>query len=324
MPSLQYGPFCSRCARTALVRIASRLCSRSSERLPSRYSSSVVYFKSLPTDARKHWAVCLLVLEKSDCRPKIYIGSGTNKNRGAVLRLQDYDRKGYLPQYVKCALDTATHSCPKDFFAGHLFQLLRRDCTSFLFLAIEATFSIVLWTMMSRPKTYGMPPLRPWSLDIMEYDGCCSHSALAENVTNEAGGLTLEQITATELEEKQRQSDAKKASYQEFKRLDFEGWQAKRREYAARARTPDPVKRAATAKKTKRKMKDIRRNACDICDVTFISSTELNIHNTTRKHIDKATGVNRVSNFPQKKRLTAANVAERKHYCGICDLACAT
>jgi len=71
-----------------------------------------------------------------------------------------------------------------------------------LILAIEATFSIVLWAMISRTKDYGMPPLRPWSLEIMEDAGCCSHFALAEHATKEAEGLTLEQITAKELEMK--------------------------------------------------------------------------------------------------------------------------
>jgi hypothetical protein len=41
---------------------------------------SISYFTSLPTDPKKKqklWAVYLLVLEKPNCRPRVYLGSGT-------------------------------------------------------------------------------------------------------------------------------------------------------------------------------------------------------------------------------------------------------
>ncbi len=41
-------------------------------------------------------------------------------------------------------------------------------------------------------------------------------------------------------------------------------------------------------------MKNTWKYACDICDVTFIDSTDLNMYNAIRKHIDKDTGVNSV------------------------------
>jgi hypothetical protein len=100
-------------------------------------------------------------------------------------------------------------------------------------LAIEAAFSIVLWAMKSRTKDYGMPPLCPWACEDMQYDGCCSHSSIAEHITGEDDGLTLEQIAAEAVEMEQRRSKQKKAAYHEFKALDFQAWQATRRQYAA-------------------------------------------------------------------------------------------
>jgi hypothetical protein len=66
---------------------------------------SVAYFKSLPTDIIKRWDVYLLILEKLGCRPKIYIGSGTDGDRGVANRFYHYDTKKHLPVYVKRALD---------------------------------------------------------------------------------------------------------------------------------------------------------------------------------------------------------------------------
>lgn len=66
----------------------------------------------------------------------------------------------------------------------------------------------------------------------MQYDGCCSHS-IAEHITGEDDGLTLEQIAAEAVEMEQRRSKQKKAAYHEFKALDFQAWQAMRRQYAA-------------------------------------------------------------------------------------------
>lgn len=71
-------------------------------------------------------------------------------------------------------------------------------------------------------------------------------------------------------------------------------------------------------------MKDTQKYFCDICDVTFTNSSDLNIHKTTKKHIDKATGVNRVVKVPQFKTWASTNVTARKHYCRICDHAFTT
>jgi hypothetical protein len=66
----------------------------------------------------------------------------------------------------------------------------------------------------------------------MEYDGCCSSSALAEAVTGEEEGLTLEQMAAKQVEmDKRREAQlaAKSAAYYEFKANDFEAYKALQR-----------------------------------------------------------------------------------------------
>jgi len=73
--------------------------------LKSTMPPTVQYFKTLPVETYRRWAIYLLVLEKSDHRPKIYIGSGTETSQGIRGRLRDYDRNNTLPKYVKRALD---------------------------------------------------------------------------------------------------------------------------------------------------------------------------------------------------------------------------
>jgi hypothetical protein len=283
---------------------------------------SVPYFKSLPADIKKHWAIYLLVLEKPGCRHKIYIGSGTDRDRGGAKRFWQYDTKRSLPRYVERALNDGYTIVHKGLLCWSPNPTTaKRVAVRALFLAIEATISIVLWAMVSRTKDYGMPHLCPWSLETMEYDGCCSHTALAEHIAGEADGLSLEQIAAKEVEKEQRRIEQRSATYYDFKRLDFKGWQATRRRYAQNI---DPVKRAAIAKKHKANMKTTRKYACDICDVVFTNSNDLNVHKTTRKHIDKATGTNRVVKAPKYATWAAANTAARRYYCEICDRAFST
>jgi hypothetical protein len=126
---------------------------------------TIAYFKTLSTVFEKRWGVYLLVLEKQGCRPKIYIGSGTNSVRGLVARMYCYTSGKVLHRFVKLALDDGYQI----FHKGLLFwtpmpTAMMRIPVRVLIVAIEATFSIVLWAMKSRTKDYGMPHLCPWSL----------------------------------------------------------------------------------------------------------------------------------------------------------------
>jgi hypothetical protein len=57
----------------------------------------IQYFKSLPTDTTKRWAIYLLVLEKSSCRLKVYIGSATESRDGVYNRFHHYDLETAMP-----------------------------------------------------------------------------------------------------------------------------------------------------------------------------------------------------------------------------------
>lgn len=118
--------------------------------LQASNAPTVEYLKSLPLHLIENWAVYVLVLEKPDNRPKVYIGSGTAASKGIKTRLSQYDVGHVVPRYVQCALNDGfkiTHKgllcwCPIP-AAGEGFKLRG------LFLIIECVFTLYLWPMIS-------------------------------------------------------------------------------------------------------------------------------------------------------------------------------
>ena len=119
---------------------------------------TIAYFKSLPYRYEKIWAVYLLVLEKADSRPMIYVGSATTASNGFITRANTYKNLSYamLPSGVIRALRdgyTIVHIgllCWAPIPTPAKIYAVRA-----LFLAIEAVFAIVFWALRSRTTTYG-------------------------------------------------------------------------------------------------------------------------------------------------------------------------
>lgn len=57
----------------------------------------------------------------------------------------------------------------------------QRMTTRLLFLAMEAAFSFVFWTMHSRKPTHSMLTACPWPLSAFTYRGLCDHSPTHES-----------------------------------------------------------------------------------------------------------------------------------------------
>jgi transcription elongation factor Elf1 len=141
--------------------------------------------------------------------------------------------------------------------------------------------------MKSQTKAYGMPRLSPWSAEDVEYDGCCNHSALLEGISGEEKGLTLEQIVA-----KKAEMDQKRLVQQPTQRA---GYIASQKYF------------------------------CKICNKAYLSTTALEIHETSQMHIDNAAGVTKVLTEAgaRDKALTEKNKAEKRFHCKVCNLSCA-
>jgi hypothetical protein len=113
----------------------------------------VQYFKTLPAETYKQWAVYLLVLEKFGQRPGVYIGSGTQKLSGVLVRLNQYDTINKLPFRVDEALRngfTITHKallCQMPIPIPSQIPILR-----IVTMALEAMFTFKFSTIVPSYK----------------------------------------------------------------------------------------------------------------------------------------------------------------------------
>jgi hypothetical protein len=175
-----------------------------------------------------------------------------------------------------------------------------------LFIIMETAFAFTLWAMHSRTKSYGMPKLLPRAIEALEYDGCCGHSPLWEEIVDENEGLTPEQIALKEAKAAvRRKQSARRAE----------------RKYHARLRKEDPdAYTLSTRAKNKTRQDNCKAQArfrCEPCDANFQSAGALNIHHTRAEHIATVTGV-------PKGQVVAAIKAAKTHYCHTCNKAYAT
>jgi len=268
--------------------------------LQSKSPPTIAYFKSLPLHLVKLWAVYLLVLEKANHRPKIYIGCGTECRSGVSTRMSQYGREVNLPKYVRRALDDGYVISHKGLLCwAPLPTASKKIPLRALFLIVEAVFTLYFWAMVSRKKDYTMPPLCPWSLDSLEYDGCCGHFSLSEKIDGQVAYLTPEQIDAVDSDRKLQNSrrDAKKRG---------------------------PVKTSISSKKRRENALAQKKFSCDLCNVFFGAKNQLRNHKLTQKHIDNVDGVIRTVKNPRSKARMAENFAAGKYHCSTCNYTAST
>ena len=129
-------------------------------------------FKSFLTENLLCWAIYILILEKPGCTPRLYVGSGTDVNRGVKNRFAEYDTLRNLPSHVEKAIDEGyeiAHKillCWTPFPPASMVPKLR-----LLFVALEATFSYMLWAMKTLSKDYGVAHMCLWDRTHLEYHG---------------------------------------------------------------------------------------------------------------------------------------------------------
>ncbi|KAK5738549.1 carbamoyl-phosphate synthase (glutamine-hydrolyzing) cpa2 [Elasticomyces elasticus] len=226
------------------------------EAVQSATPPSVHWFKSLPTNHSKRWAVYALVLEKRGSVTMIYIGSGTNSNSGVKGRWAE------LPQYVADALRdgyTIAHKgtlawCPIPTAAN--IPRLR-----LLFLAMETAFAALFWAFKSRKVDHHLASCCPWTLSAFTYSGLCSHSPLMESAAGKFD-LSSEQLEAIAAEINAKRS-------------------AKLKQYVKDH--PDEMK--ANHKRSEKKIKSSRKFFCTMCTTSCKSQWELDRHNRSSRHM---------------------------------------
>lgn len=284
---------------------------------------SIAFFKSLPRAALNQvWGVYVLVLEKPGYRPKIYVGSGTDSQRGVLARWSGYDNGTLLPRLVQAAINDGYTIVYKGLLGWTAIPVAsKRFLTRVLILALEATFAFLFWAMSSKGADYCMSHAFFWNFEALDYDGCCSHSPLRDIVIGQADGLTLDEIAqkdaAAEVLRPLLKKAAARRTLRKLKATNYEAWKARQLRSAA---LRDPVKKALSKKTTRETNLASNKYTCHVCGTKFTQQTDLNLHYETQKHIDAAAGVVKEKN-PSVERRHANNIASKKYYCEVCDAA---
>jgi hypothetical protein len=259
---------------------------------------TVQYFKTLPTEISNRWAIYLLVLEKSGCRPRVYIGSGTNTQGGIQARFHQYDILYQLPKYVQIAVDEGyiiAHKgllCWMTMPAPALQPMLR-----LLFLALEATFSYVFWAMKTVTKGYGMAHICLRDREILDYDGLCSHCCLYEGIRGDFD-LSAEQLEASAIQKKETRAEKQTVHNSNYHHKQMETnhdeYLEEMAERVRNHRAQNPEKFRAQERANNARNKDIKKYFCKLCKVACQKKSDLDVHLETRSH------KNRASNFATK------------------------
>ena len=101
--ALSYDGACSHCSLNDSI--SSHFNVTAEQRPVWIAAASAADAKSLPPNRPTlRWGVYAVVLEKPNCRPILYVGSGTNSSFEVAARFQHYDEREHLPQYVAKAL----------------------------------------------------------------------------------------------------------------------------------------------------------------------------------------------------------------------------
>ena len=290
---------------------------------------TTAYFKTLPTNGTKRWAVYLLVLEKAECRPRVYIGSATNARWGVVERWGQYRSGNNLPVLVEEAIEdgyTITHY-------GLLVTMPISTMSNLgplraLFKALEASLTHHLSALVRSSKHY-IALHDPWVNVPLDYDPLCSHSSLAEGVRDGNDDRSPEELAALTAEKEER----RRLNLREYKREWAaarrndpelaEGFLANARERTAAYKARDPVRVNALKVDNYNKHKDERTYICDICNVPCGKKSGLELHKKTKDHLTRAASItpvrSKASTFTLKTHRN--NIAARKFVCPVCDMA---
>lgn len=240
------------------------------------------------------WGVYVMVLRRTGNKPLLYIGSGTSSKTGVRARLGEYDRGVLLPRYLDKALKKGYNivhkalllSCPIPTSAN--IPTFRVALT-----AVEAALACVFGAFHNRNKKYGFGDLCPWSQDLFEWHGLCSHSPLLEQP---AGDLSLDS----------EQLEAMAAMAKERVRQNGVEYQQNRRanptpEYKEGQRLNNQKQRPA--------LKVIHANRvanktfyCNVCKVSCRNKQDLEKHNKTPRHSKKL------------------EMGDNDYHCDVCDL----
>jgi hypothetical protein len=256
---------------------------------------TIQFFKGLPTDTSSRWGIYVMVLEKCSCRSRIYIGSGTNYKGGVRSRLKQYDDGFLLPNFVEKALDEGYKIVHK----GLLCWIpqptaAKQPVNRLLFVALEAAFSYMFWTMKAVTKDYGMGHICLWDRFTLEYDGLCSHCCLNEGIYSDFD-LSTEQLEAQAIEKEQKRLElkAENATNYHCKQMEtnYDEYIGQSKARVAKSRANNPGRDRTHQANRVTKAQATKEFHCELCNITFGTKQRLQNHENTPQTPPKRDGV---------------------------------
>ena len=296
------------------------------EVLQSATPPDVAYFKSLPTKHTKYWAIYLLVLERTHCRPRIYIGSGTSTAHGVFTRLRNYDHGTILPMGVKeskAAGYTITQKgllCWTPIPSASLVPAIR-----VLVCALEATFTFAFWALRAKTEYgYGLAHICLWDRKLLPYDGLCTHTALRELPSGDYN-ISAEELEAQALGSKERLNENVRRCRENAKAKNIAEYNAKMASKAKSWREKNPELSKEVTKRSIAKSVKEQKYFCDVCKHAFTTKAKLKKHLSGPLHAARARQLEYFAKQGADAKGTISKaVRERKNYCSVCDYAFTT
>jgi len=247
------------------------------------------WWKALPVNQPRRWGVYCLVLEKPGHLPLIYIGSGTDAKRGCPARLQIYEQLKHFHMWPRNVLKAHRDG----YKITHIGWLVSAPIPSagiippvrLLFIAMEATFSFLFWTMKSADKDYGMASCCPWfGKGLFTHGGLCSHNALLEMVCGNFNITPAErEAIAAKVKEKNR---IYQADYYKLERLNDPGkLKARNRKAHVRFREFSRHKIQENQRRYVATQIDSKKFYCDVCERACGKQCTLDRHNKSKRHL---------------------------------------
>jgi hypothetical protein len=285
-------------------------------------------FRSLPQDTDGlYWAIYAIVMEKHGCRPCLYIGSGTNADHGARMRVRSYNADASkLPRFVKLRFTEGFH-------IGHIGLLCWTPCPSpglvprvrARFLALETAFTVLFHAAFEAITDAFLRALISWPRQAVEWNPLCSHLPIREAIrgNTDASPEELEIIAALRSArlaeitlERSRRFRAKKT------KEDPEGFLKKcsKSKLAWSHKNRDRVNSTASKGRASRIMQNLYH--CNDCDISLQSAHSLEMHLLSQRHRDRFAGIAKDAPSTNAVSLAAARTKAKEnktHHCTTCN-----
>lgn len=278
--------------------------------LSSETPPPFAFFKSLPSPSRhqKQWAIYVLCLEKPDCKPRLYVGSGTESQDRVLSRFRGYDSgRGPIPQLVQRALDEGYTITHKGLLAWiDLPEPGQTQTQRARTLVLEAVFTILfVAARRSIIDQLYIEDLYRWKREDVEWDPLCTHLSFTEKVSATAV-LSPAELEACAIASKARNVE-KTQRYRKRKRDEDEvGFKAaglaQHQSWAEKNR--DRINEIAAGVRNKAKAEN--RFPCTTCKRPFATDAALASHLKTDAHQEALLNGGPVTKAPSVGSIAAA------------------